>query len=431
MTEQSVKERNVIINQFDQALTKLINEKNYFVNQCKDAVEKESTPVKIYSLSFNFAWTLRYTIDCTQKYDSVIRNSLLDDRFDNNLANKQWIENEFFDFIPFIDNLEQSAGLVPHEVEKSERDHYERLKEKEDIANVQVDFWVDFCKDLAANGHHIAPLIKVYYNRLVRMLTDITVIRVSRKENDLRFLFERELKEYTSTDEWEDMSNSFIESIIKMRFRGIEPGIEELELLRSEEYSQMMTLKSDLGQFEAFLYDYTKLAKHLISKEVKGVANNHILQLLGHLSILQLVDDWMVDFVSEGKFMVPPDEDDTPLTYTVKLSEKRMKKLWPQIESLFKERAATDWVCFFHVLVFKNYVTCNSFKSFVVWLNNFAGRNLISAVNARQIKMSYWAKNAKRQWTIEDLHKWKNTARIDSRYKDFYQLCEDINNIIK
>lgn len=431
MTEQSIKDRLKIFSQFDESLEKLIEEKSYFVNQCKMALEKEAAPVKIYPLAFNFAWTLRYVIGCAQKYLDAIQNSLLDDRYQNNLDNKDKIENEFRDFIPLIDDFEKTAGLSPIDIGKLEKEHYDKLKENEDISEDHVNYLVELCKDLALNGHQIALLISIYLNRLNRLITDITLVRVGRSENDKRFLFEREYKEFTLTDEWEEISNAFIESIIRVRYRGVEPKETDLLSLRDDEFNQMMTLKKDLGHFEAFLGDYSKLAKLLIEKEIECTKNNVVLQLFGHLGIIDLIDEWIDDIRNEGQLVSHGDEDISPLTYTEKLSEKRMKQLWPKIEALFYQRPAIDWVCLFHVLVFRNYVTCDTFKEYVIWLNEMAGRIVISPVNARQIKMTYWAKSAKREWTIENLHKWKNSTRIDTRFKEFDELCTQINNVFK
>lgn len=431
MTEQSIIERLEIISQYDQSLDKLIEDKAYFVNQCKIALEKESAPVKIYPLAFNFAWTLRYVIGCAQKYLDAIKNSLLDDRYQKNLENKEKIETEFRNLIPLIDDFEKTAGLSPIDVEQLEKSHYEQLKEKEDIADDHVNYLVELCKDLALNGHQIALLISIYLNRLNRLITDITLVRVGRSEYDKRFLFEREYKDFTLTDEWEETSNAFIESIIKVRFRGVEPKETNLLSLRDDEYNQMMTLKNELGQFEAFLGDNSKLAKTIIEKEIACTKNNAILQLFGHLGIIDLIDEWIDDIRNEGQLVSYDDEDTSPLSYTEKLSEKRMKRLWPKIEALYDNRPAIDWVCLFHVLVFRNYVTCDSFKEYVIWLNKMAGRDVITPVNARQIKMSYWAKDAKREWTLEKLHKWKNSTRIDSRFKEFDELCTQINNVFK
>ncbi len=431
MTEKSIIERLEIFSQFDQSIDKLIEDKTYFVNQCRIALEKESAPVKIYPLAFNFAWSLRYVIGCTEKYLDAIQNSLLDDRYQKNLKNKDRIEKEFRDLILLIDDFEKTAGLAPAEVEEIEKAHYEQLKENEDISDGHVNYLVELCKDLASNGHQIALLINIYLNRLNRLITDITLVRVGRSDINKRFLFEREYKEFTLTDEWEDTSNSFIESIIRVRFRGLEPKEPDLASLRDDEYNQMMTLKSDLGQFEAFLSDNSKLAKLLIEKEIECTKNNVILQLFGHLGIINLIDEWIDDIRNEGQLVSYGEEDTSPLTYTEKLSEKRMKQLWPKIEEIYENRPAIDWVCLFHVLVFRNYVTCDTFKEYVIWLNEMAGRIVISPVNARQIKMTYWAKAAKREWTLENLHKWKNTTRIDTRFKEFDNLCTEINNVFK
>ena len=74
---------------------------------------------------------------------------------------------------------------------------------------------------------------------------------------------------------------------------------------------------------------------------------------------------------------------------------------------------------------------CDDFKFFARWINETAGREIISEVNIRQIKMSYWAKEADRMWTIDGLHKWRNSAKADSQYRDYELLCDQINELIK
>ena len=89
-----------------------------------------------------------------------------------------------------------------------------------------------------------------------------------------------------------------------------------------------------------------------------------------------------------------------------------------------------DLVCFYHVLVYYNYIACNDFNVFNRWLTQVAGKELIKPNNARKIKLTYWVSEAKKPWTKEGALAETNTTQQETKFRNYTKLCEDIREII-
>jgi hypothetical protein len=148
---------------------------------------------------------------------------------------------------------------------------------------------------------------------------------------------------------------------------------------------------------------------------------------------MKLIDQWISEIQKEAPLMehYEGSKPSETITFTERMSESRLKSLWPKIEEVYKERKAIDLVCLYHVLVLRKCIVCDDFKFFARWINETAGKKIISEGNIRQIKMSYWAKEADHIWTIDGLHKYRDSAKADSQYRDYELLCDRINELIK
>lgn len=431
MSEEGIKRGIGVIEQFFKSMEKLDSDAKYFVSECKSAIEQQEASIKIYALAFNFAWTLRYTIHRLQEYEDVLRNTLLYDYFEEN----QKKVDDFGYLTRYLENF-ISGSLVSIYIEIDNDDQTEiEIDDNEGDNNIIEDheYLETLSKDLSANGGKILHIIPYYLLYINKKLIEIRNIRRNRTDNDYLYLFEREFKEFLTTDSWNDLQVSFIDTTISIKYRGIEPTIDQLQDMRDNEFAIMTELRKDLGSFDAYLKDKSKLARHIVNREIKHNSNNSVMELFSCLGRMKLIDDWLRDINEEAPLMeayADTSPSDT-ITFSERLSEERLKSLWPQIEEIYNNRKAIDWVCFYHVLVYRNYISCDDFKLFARWINETSGREVISEVNIRQIKMSYWAKEAKRMWTIDGLHNWRNTAKADSQYRDFELLGDEINELIK
>jgi hypothetical protein len=91
------------------------------------------------------------------------------------------------------------------------------------------------------------------------------------------------------------------------------------------------------------------------------------------------------------------------------------------------------YISSFHclLLVFYNYISCDDFNAFNRWLSQVTGKEVISAGNARKIKMSYWAQHAKKQWDIKNALEETNTAQQETKFRNYTLLCDEIRDIIR
>lgn len=434
MSEESIKKNIEIVSDYFEGIKKLYSDFDFFKSESITAIRQKVALVKIYGLSFNLAWSLRYAIDRMMAYKDMLSNTLLYDYWEDNnktLDDFRYAARELEDFINRV--------IEPLSISVTGEDRIEKeMKEGEGDEEIKLliednNYLLNLSQDLASNGPKILHVISFYLQHARKLLVEIRNIRLNRTDSEYTLLFEREFKEFLTTDEWNDLSESFVNTTITMKFRGTDPTKDQLYNMRDDEFTLMTELRKELGQFDAYLSDSGKLARHIINKEIRHNVNNPIMELFGYLGRINLIDRWITALEEELPLM-ESFEGESPsaaLTFSARLSEKRLKSLLPKIEELFGKRNAIDWICLYHVLVYRNYISCDDFKLFARWLNQAIGRIIISDANIRQIKLSYWAKEAKRMWTIKGLHEWRNTAKADNQYRDFEMLCDNINEIIK
>lgn len=432
MSEESIKKGIDIVNQFFDCMEKLKSEVVYFEEECRAAIMQKEAFFRVYGLSFNLAWTLRRVICRLEEYDGVLRNTLLYDYFNEN---RRYVEDVF----GFANKLDEfiSTSLATYSMDLLDDDWVGiDLDDEDETSKLLIednDYLEKLSTDISSNSDKIYRIIIFYIRYIHKQLIEVRNIRLNRTENDYKLLFEQEFKGFLTTDNWNDLRDGFIETTITIKFRGVEPTVEQLQKMRGEEFTLMQELRKELGSFDAYLNDYSKLAKHIVNQEIKHNAKNPIIDLFTCFGRITLIDKWIDDLNEECPLMKPI-SDAAPLkkiVFTKKLSEERLKNLWPKIEEIYDNHKAIDWVCFYHVLLYRNYILCDDFKYFARWINTTAGREILSEGNIRQIKTSYWAKEAHRTWTIEGFHEWRNTTKGDNTYKDYELLCEAIDEMIK
>ena len=430
MCEDRVKKGIYTVNQFFDSMEKLKSEVAYFEEECKNAIIQKYAFFKVYGLSYNLAWTLRGVIYRLDEYGEVLRNTLLYDYFEEN---RQYIE----DVNLLANRLDAfiTQSLDPYTVDLIDEDWVGIDMDGEEVSKILIEdneYLENISRNLCTNSDKLYRIILFYIRYIHNQLIEVRNIRLNRTESDYQLLFEREFKEFLTTDNWNDLRESFIDTTISMKYRGEEPTIEQLCMMRDDEFAIMQDLRKDLGSFDAYLTDYSKLARHIVNKEIKHNVNNPVKDLFTCFGRIQLIDKWIDDLKEEAPLM-EAFADASPsasITFSARLSEKRLITLWPQIEELYKDRKAIDLVCLYHVLVYRNYISCDDFKFFVQWINQHI-RVIIKEQNIRQIKTSYWVKEAKRMWTINGYHAWRNSTKGDTIYKDYEILCDAINEIVK
>lgn len=432
MSEDSIKRGIDVVNQFFECMEKLNSEVSYFENECTITIIQREAFFKVYGLSYNLAWTLRRVIYRIEEYGEVLRNTLLYDYWEKNeqyIKDVQYLAKKLEDFI--------TQSLEPLSMDLLDDDWVGiDLGDDDEAAKVLIEdneYLENLSKDLSSNCGKIYQIILFYIRFIHKQLIEIRNIRLNRNESDYTLLFDREFKEFLTTDVWNELRDSFINTTISIKYRGNEPTVDQLLQMRDNEFELMMELRKELGSFDAYLSDTGKLARHIVNKEIKHNVNNPVIDLFGCLGRMKLIDQW-ISAIQEEAPLMEAFEGTSPseaITFSDRLSEERLKILWPKIEEIYQKRKAIDWVCFYHVLVYRNYVSCDDFKFIARWINETSGREIISEVNIRQIKMSYWAKEAKRMWTIEGFHKWRDSGKADGQYRDFELLCIELNDIIK
>ena len=429
MTVDGIKVRMTLFNQYDQAMAKLVDEMNVFYTNSKTLVRQESEVIKLYGLAFNFAWTLRNCIELCQKYEQEVKNSLLHERFETNKKLSDDFEHSVNDIVPQLENLSKTLNVIIDDNQRVEiitaddSDAEKLLSDNEYLSELS--------KDLAANGNKILIIVCFYLRYISKQLISIKTVRANLTDNDYRFLFEREFKEYISTDEWSDLKYGFIEWTIKNKYNGIEPTKEQLCELRFAEIMKIVDMSDNFGAIDPYLDDYPKLSRHIINRDFETKINTPVLELFLHIGRIQIIEQWQEQLEEEELCYVPEDDGEAEVTYSERYSEAICKRTMPKILALYEERDAMDWVCFYHVLVYFNYIGCDDFNAFNRWLTQVTGGVVISAGNARKIKMSYWAKEAKKPWTKQGALAETNTAQQETKYRNYTLLCDEIRDIIK
>lgn len=429
MTVDGIKERLALFNRYDQAMAKLVEELDDFYKSSKTLVRQESEAIKLYGLAFNFAWTLRNSIELCHKYENEVRNSLLHERFDINKKLSDDFEHSVNEIVPQLEILSQTLSVS---IDDSQR-MKEITAEDSDAEKLLLDneYLSELNKDLAANGNKILNIVCFYLRHISKQLINIKTVRANLTENDYRFLFEREFKEYISTDEWSDMKNSFIDRTIKNKYKGLDPSKEQLYELRSAEIEKIVDMSDNFGAIDTYLDDPYQLSRHILNRDFETKINTPVLELFQHIGCKLIIEQWQEQQEEEELCYVPEDDGDVEVKYSEQYSEAICKRTMPKILALFEKRDAIEWVCFFHVLVFYSYIGCDDFNTFNRWLTQVTGKEIISPGNARKIKMSYWAKEAKKLWTKEGALAETNTAQQETKYRNYTMLCDEIRDIIK
>jgi len=428
MTVDGIKARIALFNQYDQAMAKLTEELDDFYKNSKILIGQESNAIKLYGLAFNFAWTLRNSIELCQKYEHEVKSSLLHERFKINQKLSDDFEQSVNEIVPQLENLSKTMNVTIDDNQRMEvitaddSDAEKLLSDNEYLKGLS--------KDLAANGNKILNIVCFYLRHISKQLINVKNVRANLTDNDYRFLFEREFKEYLSTDEWSNMKDSFIERTVKYKYHGIEPTKEQLYELRYAEIERITDMSDNFGAIESYLDDYPKLSRHIINREFETIINTPVLELFLHIGRKLIIDKWREQLEEEELCYVPEDDKESEVTYSEKYSEAICKKTMPKVLELYEGRDAMDWVCFYHVLVFYNYIGCDDFNVFNRWLTQVTGKKIISTGNARKIKMSYWAKDAKKHWTMEGALAETNTTQQETKFKNYTILCDDIRDII-
>ena len=432
MSEDSIKRGIDVVNQFFECMEKLNSEVAYFEEECRIAIIQKEAFFKVYGLSYNLAWTLRRVICRIEEYGEVLRNTLLYDYWEKNgqyIKDVNYLANRLEAFI--------TQSLEPLSTELLDNDWVEiDLGDDDEAAKVLIEdneYLENLSKDFSSNSVKIYRMILFYIRYVLKQLIEIKNIRLSRNESDYTLLFDREFKEYLTTDVWNELRDSFISTTISIKYRGNEPTVDQLIQMRDNEFGLMMVLRKDLGPFDAYLSDTAKLARHIVNKEIEHNVKNPVIDLFGCLGRMKLIDQWISDIQNEAPLMehFEGSKPSEAITFTERMSENRLKSLWPEIEEVYKERNVIDLVCLYHVLLCRKCIMCDDFKFFARWINETADKEIISEVNIRQIKMSYWVKEADHIWTIDGLHKYRNSVKADSQYRDYELLCDQINELIK
>lgn len=429
MTVDGIKERLALFNQYDQGMAKLVDELDIFYKYSKALVRLESEAIKFYGHTFNFAWTLRNSIELCQKYEYEVKNSLLHERFEINKKLSDDIEQSVGMIVPQLENLSKTLNVYIDDNQRVELITADDCDAEKLLSD--NEYLSELSKDLAANGNKILNIVCFYLRHISKQLINIKTIRANLTDNDYRFLFEREFKEFISTDEWSELKYGFIERTIKNKYHGIEPTKEQLYELRNAEIEKIADMSENFGAIDPYLDDYPKLSRHIINRNFNTQINTPVLDLFLHIGRKLIIEQWQEQLEEEELCYVPEDDGESEVTYSDKYSEAICRRTMPKILALYEEKDAMDWVCFYHVLVFFNYIGCDDFNVFNRWLTHITGRIIISSGNARKIKMSYWAKEAKKPWSKEGALAETNTAQQETKYRDYTILCDKIRDIIK
>lgn len=429
MTVDGIKERLALFNHYDQAMAKMIEELDVFYMNSKTLVRQESDAIKFYGLAFNFAWTLRNSIELCQKYEHEVKNSLLHERFDINKKLSDDFEHSVNEIVPQLENLSQTLSVSIDDNQKVEV----IIADDSDAEKLLSDneYLSELSKDLAANGNKILNIVCFYLRHISKQLINIKTVRANLTDNDYRFLFEREFKEFISTDEWSDLKYGFIDRTIKNKYHGIEPTKEQLYDLRNSEIERIADMSENFGAIDPYLDDYPKLSRHIINRNFNTQINTPVLDLFLHIGRKMIIEQWQEQLEEEELCYEPEDDGEAEVTYSERYSEAICKRTMPKILALYEKREAIEWVCFYHVLVYFNYIGCDDFNAFNRWLTQVTGKEIISAGNARKIKMSYWAKEAKKLWTKEGALSETDTVRQETKYRNYTMLCDEIRDIIR
>lgn len=429
MTVEGIKKRLDLFNQYDQAMGKLLEELNDFHKSSKALVRQESEAIKLYGLAFNLAWTLRNSIDLCKQYEQEIKKSLLHERFEANKKLSDDFEQSVEEIVPQLEKLSQTLIVS---IDDSQRDEVITADDS-DAAKLLSDneYLSELSKDLAANGNKILNIVCFYLRHISKQLINIKTVRANLRDNDYRFLFEHEFNEYLSTDEWNDMKYGFIGRTIKNKYHGIEPTKEQLYELRNDEIEKIVDMSDNFGAIDPYLDDYPKLSRHILKRNFNTEINTPVLELFLHIGRKQIIEEWQEQLEEEELCYVLEDDGDSEVTYSERFSEAICKRTMPKILALFEERDAMDWVCFYHVLVYFNYLSCDDFNAFNRWLTQVTEKEIISPGNARKIKMSYWAKEAKKPWSKEGALAETNTAQQETKFRNYTMLCDEIRDIIR
>ena len=436
MTEEGIKERIKIIADFDDNMAKLKEEYSYFTKACKNAIELERAPFKVYGLAYNFALTLRSIYSSMEVYYAEISNSLLCDRNEVNCQYKEAIEDINRKLIPYINNLEVRIDI--NELLKTETDYYKALlQESQDLLSGEQ--MTLFSKDFAEQGYKILPLLIFYLNKIERLITDITTVRANLSADDYAQLYRRELNDFFLSDSWVAYKDSFIEHAVMYKFYGVTPEKKDLIDMYSDTYDKIESLHLELGQLESCLDDESKLGRKLLNKNITSAKAAHILELFQIIGKMQLISNWIKD-IENGELCYDPlndtEEELASELQFQKLDEAKLKQVWPMILEKMNDGKIEEWVCFYHVLVFYTYINHVDFIVFYKWLNSFYRKNsnrkdeLINYAYARRIKTSYWAENANKTWVYENIPDKEEKARLKDKFLKYTRLCTELHNII-
>lgn len=274
------------------------------------------------------------------------------------------------------------------------------------------------------------------FQEIESLLYDLKILKHGRTNVDYINLYEWVKNDYYHSDLWEKVKTNYIK---KLSQHGYDK--EQIYAIKNEISNELENDENLGNEWVAYSNDSPSFCKAILAKKFNK--NTEINKMLSNLGRLELLDDWLEDMEYEELSYIPLDDNENEVVKGVEFAnediKKRFEEVWPQIyDCVMKEHDADYiWCCLHHTLSFYNNIRETSFKDFMLWLNVFSGKQLISEDNIRQVKNEYLVRTVHTIWNLEDLkiytkeNKKRMTQQMISKYVKYGQICDKIRDIIR
>ena len=421
-------DRDESIRKFDFCMEQLHTMTENFLDKFVRLKFNDEHKPNIISLAHNLYHDSRLVLNNLIDYHDLITHTLLDIRHEVH-------EKIFDDFSIYHDKL---TGYLTKIIKANSLGigtafHNDERKVESNLLLKEFDEKID--AQFNENTALYFEGIKRNFQEIESLLFELKILKHGRTDTDYIDLYERVKSVYYHSDVWKRVETNYIKMLSQ---RGYD---KDKILTKKLELSEELESDENLGnEWIAYSNDSPSLCKAILAKKFNSYTEiNKMLSILGKLDLL---DEWMEDMEYEEESYIPIDEDENRTVNCVEFVnddiKKRFEEVWPQIYDYIMEEHDADfvWCCLHHTLSFYNNIRETSFKDFMLWLNDFSGKTLISNDNIRKVKNEYFVRTVKTIWNLDDLkiHLKKNkkrlTPQIESKYIKYGKICDKIREIL-
>lgn len=410
---------------FDDCIEDFFDLSSRFVDDIKRVWDSDESIIKIYTLGLTYFEDIKLIAENTLVYSSYIRNHILSIREQKHEKIKKRIDSDLLELRGIVSKI-ASAGSTGIKNIQSTNNSLIVLEGSSTALRSSINS--KFMEDGYMVYEDIQKMIETIEGEIIGLLD------LPNKRDDAEYerLYDMICDDYYSSDEWQTLSNNYIDTLYKRKFKHQEVSLSELERIEYSLYDKLVS-QEEIGT----IWESTEDNKTLRAKRISELQlpNSHLINLqLSYEGKIDIITDWMKELIFKEECFEPYNRDinTTEVVFVTEYTKRQFERNWQEIREYMKQQnlPAYAWCCLHHTMTFYNKIEKTEFAFFMRWLNEYSGEELISEANIRQYKNNYFVKTVKEKWNLDALLKEKNTAQIQTSYQKYCEICLELKDIL-